>query len=195
MIKTSLFLIGLFAFISAIGQNDSIQHSKNKNSILISYESLKLDFATASETGAGITYTRDFFTRGKHNFAFQTSASFIYVINTSNIYFFGAGALYRYDMSKRSSLSLSVSGNYVYNRLTFDRFELGDNGEFIEQKSGLHSFAPSIGLNYSYDFLKIKSTTFGVLLGTKVIGLDNGEYTKFLEASKLNISFGFYCKF
>lgn len=195
MIKSLVIIISLFAFTNATSQNDSLQNSKNKNSILISWESLKLDFGVASETGAGITYTRDFFTRGKHNFAFQTSASFIYVINTSNIYFFGAGAQYRYDMSKRSSLGLSVSGNYVYNRLTFDRFELGDNGEFIEQKSGLHSFAPSIGLNYSYDFLKIKSTTFGVLLGTKVIGLDNGKYTKFLEASKLNISFGFYCRF
>lgn len=195
MIKSLIIIISLFAFTNATSQNDSLQNSKNKNSILISWESLKLDFGVPSETGAGITYTRDFFTRGKHNFAFQTSASFIYVINTSNIYFFGAGAQYRYDMSKRSSLGLSVSGNYVYNRLTFDRFELGSNGEFIEQKSGLHSFAPSIGFNYSYDFLKIKSTTFGVLLGTKVIGLDNGEYTKFLEASKLNISFGFYCKF
>lgn len=195
MIKTLLFLISLFAFTSAICQNDSIQNSKKTNSVMITWESLSLEVGSPSETGAGITYTRDFFTKGKHNFAIQPTASFIYVPNTKIIYFFGVGALYRYDVSKRSSLGLSIAGNYVHTHLSFDRFEYNGNGEIVYQESDLHSFAPSLGLSYSYDFLRTKSATFGVLLGTKLIGLDNGRYTKFFEASKLNVSFGIFCKF
>ncbi len=195
MIKFSIYLSCLFISSGVLGQNDSLQNSSKRNSILVSWESLSLQVGVPSETGGGISYSRDFFTKGKHNFALQTTANFIYDPNTRIIYFFGLGALYRYEVSERSSLGLNIAGNYVHTHLSYERFEYSSNGEIVNQGSDLHSFAPSIGMSYSYDIFKLKSSTFGVLLGTRLVGLDHGRYTNFFEAGKLNISFGIFYKF
>ena len=173
MIKFSIYLSCLFISSIVLGQNDSLQNSGKRNSIMVSWESLSLQVGMPSETGGGVSYSRDF----------------------RIIYFFGLGALYRYEISERSSLGLNIAGNYVHTHLSYERFEYNSNGEIVSRGSDLHSFAPSIGMNYSYDVFKLKSATFGVLLGTRLIGLDNGRYTNFFEAGKLNISFGFFYKF
>jgi hypothetical protein len=195
VIKFSIYLSCLFISSIALGQNDSLQNSGKRNSIMVSWESLSLQVGMPSETGGGVSYSRDFFTKEKHNFAFQTTANFIYDPNIRIIYFFGLGALYRYEVSERSSLGLNIAGNYVHTHLSYERFEYNSKGEIVSRGSDLHSFAPSIGMNYSYDVFKLKSATFGVLLGTRLIGLDNGRYTNFFEAGKLNISFGIFYKF
>jgi len=195
VIRFSIFLCFLFISSIVFGQSDDLQNSSKRNSIMVSWESLSLQVGMASETGGGISYSRDFFSKGKHNFAYQATVNFIYVPDTKIIYFFGLGMLYRYEISKRSSIGLNIAGNYVYSHLSYERFEYDGNGVIVDRGSDLHSFAPSIGINYSYDVFKLKSATFGVLLGTRLIGLDNGRYTKFFEAGKLNVSFGIFYRF
>ena len=194
--KNLIIVYCLFLTISVIAQQDnSKENSKNLNSVAISFDAYSLDLGLIFETGGGITYTRDFWSKGKHNLAYQPSVSFLDLPNTEKRYIFGAGVLYRFDVTKHGSIGLSLAGNYIYTHLAYDRFEYNAKGEFINEGSSLNSFAPSIGLQYSYDFLRIKSTSIGVLLASKLIRFNSGNYVKTFEGHNYNMSIGFYCKF
>lgn len=174
--------------------NDAI-NSKKTTTISTFLDVYLIDLYDGLDVGSTISYTRDFYSKGKHYFAYNPSLGFFNSINTENRYILGLGAQYRLELTKRSNIRVNLGVNYILTKFLYDRYEYNAQNEQVEQKSLKSNFGPSIGLQYSYDVFRIKSVAIAPIVGYKLTKLEGGNYSKITEGFSPSISLGIICKF
>lgn len=187
----------LFLCISQIinAQTNDFSKSDKITTIGVFLDTYLIDFYDGLDVGSSVSYSRDFYRKGKHSFAYNPSLGFFNSINTENRYILGFGAQYRFEFTKRLNVRVNLGVNYILTKFLYDRFEYNAQNEQIAQNSIKSNFGPSFGLQYSYDLFKIKSASFAPVLGYKLIKLDGGNYSRPTEGFSSSISLGILCKF
>ncbi|WP_291869258.1 hypothetical protein [Maribacter sp.] len=176
-------------------QTNDVLNSKKTTTIGAFLDIYVIDLYDGLDVGSTISYTRDFYSKGKHYFAYNPSLGFFNSIDTENRYILGLGAQYRFEPTKRSNIRVNLGVNYILTKFLYDRFEYNAQNEPVEQKNLKSNFGPSIGLQYSYDVFRIKSVSIAPVLGYKLIKLDGGKYSRITEGFSPSFSLGIICKF
>lgn len=181
--------------VTASGQTNDTVTANKTTTVGVFLDTYILDLYDGLDVGGSFFYAKDFYKKGKHNFAYYPSFGFFNSIDTENRYILGLGAQYRYELTKRSNIRVNISANYILTTFLYDRFEYNAQGDFVKQKNTKSNFGPSIGLQYSYDVFRIKSVWFAPVIGYQLIKLDGGNYAKITEGFEVGISLGILCKF